>query len=106
MHKCISLAAQSINTRNDVTTITVADDALQGIIPRCDCPRVNICISTSFAVERECTRIEVTDGTSTLPIAKCNQYWRPRRLKCNSTLQLIYRDDPQLLVFVGGVSHG
>lgn len=89
------LKAQSITAEDGVTTITVADETISSL---CDNKIVQVGIFTSIPTESQCNRIVITDGTTSLLVARRNQYWRPCQLMCRSILILQYQDDPALFV--------
>ncbi len=94
--KCV-FVPESIKLKNGVATITLADNVLD-YIKNCENQCVRIKLRTSIPTDSECNRVVVTDGTTDLDVACNNQYWRPTALHCNSTLYLVNKLDPEILV--------
>lgn len=92
--KCI-LRAESVVTKDGVTTITVADDTISSL---CTGQIVKLGLFSHLPVTSECNRIEITDGTTTKIVAFRNQYWRPCKLICRSVLVFRNLEDPSLFV--------
>ena len=60
---------------------------------------LNIGLFTSIPSGASCCYVQVTNGTSTLDILRCNgNYWRPCQLKCRSVLHLQVLTDPEHLL--------
>lgn len=82
---------ESIATTNGITTITLSDDVLTDV---CGLFGIDLSAVAQTGVPRN-TRVEVTDGTTTLTVVKCNQYFRAcPYLPCNAVMVLDRKRDP------------
>lgn len=60
---------------------------------------LSIGLFTTVPSSISCARIEVTNGTDTVDILKCDgDYWRPCQLKCRSILDCAVLSDPSHLL--------
>ncbi len=91
-----NLKATDITIVNGVATITVADGSFDNL-RKCD--KICIGLFTDYSNTTVCNRVRVSDGSTTLDIMINNQYYRPCRLECKSTIVTYYLDDPEVLKF-------
>lgn len=60
---------------------------------------LNIGLFSSIPTGASCAFVQVTNGTDTLDVLRCNgNYWRPCQLKCRSVLPLQILTDPAHLL--------
>lgn len=95
-----NLRPESITVTDGVATITVADGALDAVVERCDRPEVAVCINTHYPTDTECFRVELTDGTNTLPYVRCNQYFKIQRFLCGSKIRAVFLPYPKVLAVI------
>lgn len=93
-----------IKATSVVVESTTTEDYIQITVPATvTFEEGNYCIGlfTTIPSNIQCARIEVTNGTDTYPILKCDgNNWRPCQLRCRSILRLRFLTDPDHLLIM------